>query len=101
MTLKRSYQTLLLVTSIFLMVMSFLVPLNKTSAEVITHEKYKVDWAYSPQYGKDVRTELLKNASGQIAYCLVYGLKSPNGQDLPESGRTNDIAYRVLLNGYP
>ncbi|OUB44767.1 adhesin, partial [Bacillus thuringiensis serovar iberica] len=42
-----------------------------------------------------------KNASGQIAYCLVYGLKSPNGQDLPESGRTNDIVYRVLLNGYP
>ncbi|MED1384431.1 SpaA isopeptide-forming pilin-related protein, partial [Bacillus mycoides] len=54
-----------------------------------------------PQYGKNVRTELLKNASGQIAYCLVYGLKSPNGTDLPEVGRTDDVVYRVLLNGYP
>ncbi|MED1406017.1 SpaA isopeptide-forming pilin-related protein [Bacillus mycoides] len=101
MILKRSYQALLLVMSVFLLLMSFFIPLNKASAEVINHEKYNMDWAYSPQYGKDVRTELLKNASGQIAYCLVYGLKSPNGQDLPESGRTNDIVYRVLLNGYP
>ncbi|WP_410991024.1 SpaA isopeptide-forming pilin-related protein [Bacillus cereus] len=101
MILKRSYQLLLLGMSILLLFMSFFIPLNKASAEVINHEKYNMDWAYSPQYGKDVRTELLKNASGQIAYCLVYGLKSPNGQDLPESGRTNDIVYRVLLNGYP
>ncbi|HEQ3527501.1 TPA: Cys-Gln thioester bond-forming surface protein [Bacillus cereus] len=101
MILKRSYQALLLVMSVFLLLMSFFIPLNKASAEVINHEKYNMDWAYSPQYGKDVRTELLKNANGQIAYCLVYGLKSPNGQDLPESGRTNDIVYRVLLNGYP
>ncbi|MGN7197811.1 SpaA isopeptide-forming pilin-related protein [Bacillus mycoides] len=101
MILKRSYQALLLVMSVFLLLMSFFIPLNKASAEVINHEKYNMDWAYSPEYGKDVRTELLKNASGQIAYCLVYGLKSPNGQDLPESGRTNDIVYRVLLNGYP
>ena len=101
MILKRSYQALLLITSVLLLVMSFFIPLNKASAEIINHEKYNMDWAYSPQYGKEVRTELLKNASGQIAYCLVYGLKSPNGQDLPESGRTNDIVYRVLLNGYP
>lgn len=101
MILKRSYQALLLVMSVFLLLMSFFIPLNKANAGVINHEKYEMKWAYSPQYGKDVRTELLKNASGQIAYCLVYGLKSPNGQDLPESGRTNDIVYRVLLNGYP
>ncbi|MEH7217019.1 SpaA isopeptide-forming pilin-related protein [Bacillus toyonensis] len=101
MILKRSYQLLPLVMSILLLMMSFFIPLNKASAEVITHEKYKMDWAYSLQYGKDVRTELLKNTSGQIAYCLVYGLKSPNGEDLPEAGKTDDIVYRVLLNGYP
>ncbi|ANN35844.1 adhesin (plasmid) [Bacillus thuringiensis serovar coreanensis] len=101
MILKRSYQALLLVMSVFLLLMSFFIPLNKASAEVINHEKYNMDWAYSPQYEKDVRTELLKNASGQIAYCLVYGLKSPSGQDLPEVGKTNDVVYRVLLNGYP
>ncbi|PGE04280.1 thioester domain-containing protein [Bacillus pseudomycoides] len=101
MILKRSYQLLPLMMSIILLVMSFFIPLNKVSAEVITHEKYQMDWAYSPQYGKDVRTELLKNASGQIAYCLVYELKSPSGQDLPEAGKTNDVVYRVLLNGYP
>ncbi|HDR5354290.1 TPA: adhesin, partial [Bacillus thuringiensis] len=59
MILKRSYQLLPLVMSILLLAMSFFIPLNKASAEVITHEKYKVDWAYSPQYGKDVRTKLL------------------------------------------
>ncbi|MGR5968231.1 SpaA isopeptide-forming pilin-related protein [Bacillus paranthracis] len=101
MILKRSYQLLPLVMSILLLAMSFFIPLNKASAEVINHEKYSMDWAYSPQYGKDVRTELLKNASGQIAYCLVYGLQSPSGQDLPEAGKTNDVVYRVLLNGYP
>ncbi|MEK5017391.1 SpaA isopeptide-forming pilin-related protein [Bacillus sp. FSL L8-0315] len=101
MVLKRSYQTLLLFTSVLLFVMSFLIPLNQASAEVINRERYQMDWAYSPQYGKDIRTELLKNASGQIAYCLVYGLKSPNGEDLPEAGKTDDVSYRVLMNGYP
>ncbi|MBJ8030730.1 thioester domain-containing protein, partial [Bacillus cereus group sp. N21] len=101
MILKRSYQLLLMGMSILLLLMSFLIPLNKASAEVINHEKYEMKWAYSPQFGKDIRTELLKNSKGQVAYCLVYGLKSPNGSDLPESGRTNDIVYRVLLNGYP
>ena len=101
MVLKRSYQTLLLFTSVLLFVMSCLIPLNQASAEVINRERYQMDWAYSPQYGKDVRTELLKNASGQIAYCLVYGLKSPNGEDLPEAGKTDDVSYRVLMNGYP
>ncbi|MHA4119208.1 SpaA isopeptide-forming pilin-related protein, partial [Bacillus cereus] len=101
MILKRSYQALLLVMSVFLLLMSFFIPLNKASAEVINRENYEMKWAYSPQFGKDIRTELLKNSKGQVAYCLVYGLKSPNGSDLPESGRTNDIVYRVLLNGYP
>ncbi|MBG9580518.1 adhesin, partial [Bacillus thuringiensis] len=78
-----------------------LIPMKSASAEVIHRENYEMNWAYSPQYGKNVRTELLKNASGQIAYCLVYGLKSPNGTDLPEVGRTDDVVYRVLLNGYP
>lgn len=75
--------------------------MKSASAEAIHRENYEMNWAYSPQYGKNVRTELLKNASGQIAYCLVYGLKSPNGTDLPEVGRTDDVVYRVLLNGYP
>ncbi|WP_000962944.1 thioester domain-containing protein, partial [Bacillus thuringiensis] len=35
------------------------------------------------------------------AYCLVYGLKSPNGEDLPEAGKADDVSYRVLMNGYP
>ena len=100
MILKRSYQALLLVMSILLL-MSFFIPLNQASAEVVNHEKYQMKWAYSPQFGKDIRTELLKNSKGQVAYCLVYGLKSPNGSDLPESGKTDDIVYRVLLNGYP
>ncbi|WP_438285282.1 SpaA isopeptide-forming pilin-related protein, partial [Bacillus cereus] len=84
-----------------MLMVSFLLPIKSANAEVINREKYQLDWSYSAQYGKDIRTELLKNASGQIAYCLTYGLHSPNGQDLPEKGKTNDIVYRVLLNGYP
>ncbi|MDA2638684.1 VaFE repeat-containing surface-anchored protein [Bacillus cereus] len=87
--------------SICMFFISVLIPMKSASAEVIHRENYEMNWAYSPQYGKNVRTELLKNASGQIAYCLVYGLKSPNGTDLPEVGRTDDVVYRVLLNGYP
>lgn len=101
MFLKRSYQALLLTMSVLLFVMSFLIPINTASAEVINREKYEMDWAYSPQYGKEVRTELLKNAGGQIAYCLSFGLNSPDGRDLPEQGRTDDIVYRVLVSGYP
>ncbi|MDM8365733.1 VaFE repeat-containing surface-anchored protein [Bacillus thuringiensis] len=87
--------------SICMFFISVLIPLKSASAEVIHREKYEIAWAYSPQYGKDVRTEILKNANGHIAYCLVYGKKSPDGQDLPEIGRTDDVVYRVLLNGYP
>ncbi len=87
--------------SLCMFFMSVLIPLKSASAEVIHREKYEIAWAYSPQYGKDVRTELLRNANGHIAYCLVYGKKSPDGQDLPEIGRTDDVVYRVLLNGYP
>ncbi|PGT65245.1 adhesin [Bacillus cereus] len=94
-------KSLALVMSLCMFFIGVLIPMKSASAEVIHRKNYEMKWAYSPQYGKNVRTELLKNASGQIAYCLVYGLKSPNGTDLPEVGRTDDVVYRVLLNGYP
>ncbi|WP_186314987.1 VaFE repeat-containing surface-anchored protein [Bacillus thuringiensis] len=87
--------------SLCMLFLSFLIPFQSARAEVIMHEKYEMKWAYSSFYGKEVRTELLKNASGQIAYCLTYGKKSPSGEDLPEIGRTDDVVYRVLLHGYP
>lgn len=99
--LKRSYQMLLITMSTLLVAINFLFPFAKVSAEVIQREQYKLDWSYSHQYGKDIRTELLKNSNGQIAYCLTYGLRSPNGEDLPEVGRTDNVVYRVLMNGYP
>ncbi|MEW5207612.1 SpaA isopeptide-forming pilin-related protein [Bacillus cereus] len=99
--LKRSYQMLLITMSTLLVAINFLFPFTKVSAEVIQREQYKLDWSYSHQYGKDIRTELLKNSNGQIAYCLTYGLRSPNGEDLPEVGRTDNVVYRVLMNGYP
>ncbi|MEI4615988.1 SpaA isopeptide-forming pilin-related protein [Bacillus cereus] len=95
------FKPVTILMSLCMFFMSVLIPLKSASAEVIHREKYEIAWAYSPQYGKDVRTELLKNANGHIAYCLVYGKKSPDGQDLPEIGRTDDVVYRVLLNGYP
>lgn len=95
------FKLVTILMSICMFFISVLIPLKSVSAEVINREKYEIAWAYSPQYGKEVRTELLKNASGQIAYCLVYGLKSPSGEDLSEIGRTDDVVYRVLLNGYP
>ncbi|MES5896602.1 VaFE repeat-containing surface-anchored protein [Bacillus cereus group sp. RP43] len=79
----------------------FNVFLPNASAEVMTHEKYSMNWSYSNSLGKDIRTEIIKNSSGQIAYCLTLGLKSPNGEDLPEMGKTDNVVYRVLLNGYP
>lgn len=99
--LKRSYQMLLITMSTLLVALNFLFPFTKVSAEVIQREQYKMDWSYSHQYGKDVRTELLKNSNEQIAYCLTYGLRSPNGEHLPEVGRTDNVVYRVLMNGYP
>ncbi|HDR5268933.1 TQXA domain-containing protein [Bacillus thuringiensis] len=99
--LKRSYQMLLITMSTLLVAINFLFPFTKVSAEVIQREQYKLGWSYSHQYGKDIRTELLKNSNGQIAYCLTYGLRSPNGEDLPEVGRTDNVVYRVLMNGYP
>ncbi|WP_242274506.1 thioester domain-containing protein [Bacillus cereus group sp. BfR-BA-01310] len=99
--LKRSYQMLLIAMSMLLVVLNFVFPLTKASAEVINRERYEMKWSYSPMYGKELRTELLKNANGQIAYCLTYGKQSPNGNDLPEVGRTDNIVYRILLNGYP
>ncbi|EEL27811.1 hypothetical protein bcere0018_31950 [Bacillus cereus Rock1-15] len=67
----------------------------------MTHEKYSMDWSYSNSLGKYIRTEMIKNSSGQIAYCLTLGLKSPNGEDLPEMGKTDNVVYRALLNGFP
>ncbi|QWG98739.1 VaFE repeat-containing surface-anchored protein [Bacillus toyonensis] len=79
----------------------FNLMLPKANAEVMTHEKYEMNWSRSKSLNKLIQTELIKTANGKIAYCLTYGLKSPNGEDLPEMSKTNDIVYRVLLNGYP
>ncbi|MFO6785073.1 hypothetical protein ACJTCS_05380, partial [Bacillus cereus] len=57
--------TLLSVLALFLNVF-----LPRASAEVMTHEKYSMDWSYSNSLGKYIRTEMIKNSSGQIAYCL-------------------------------
>ncbi|WP_242274727.1 SpaA isopeptide-forming pilin-related protein [Bacillus cereus group sp. BfR-BA-01310] len=88
--------TLLSVLALFLNVF-----LPRASAEVMTHEKYSLDWSYSNQLGKYIKTEIIKNSSGKIAYCLALGLKSPSGEDLPEMGKTDNMVYRVLLNGFP
>ncbi|MBJ7929229.1 TQXA domain-containing protein [Bacillus toyonensis] len=88
--------TLLSVLALF-----FNVFLPRASAEVMTHEKYSMEWSYSNSLGKYIRTEFIKNSSGQIAYCLTLGLKSPNGEDLPEMGKTDNVVYKVLLNGFP
>ncbi|MED2635034.1 VaFE repeat-containing surface-anchored protein [Bacillus thuringiensis] len=88
--------TLLSVLALFLNVF-----LPRASAEVMTHEKYSMNWSYSNSLGKHIRTEMIKNSSGQIAYCLTLGLKSPNGEDLPEMGKTDNVVYRALLNGFP
>ena len=71
----------------------FNVFLPKANAEVMTHEKYSMNWSYSNSLGKDIRTEIIKNSSGQIAYYLTLGLKSPNGEDLPEMGKTDNVVY--------
>ena len=84
-----------------MLILSGIVPIRPASAEVMHHEKYQMDWSYSDSLGKPIRTELIKTANNIIAYCMSLGLKSPSGQDLSEKGKTDDIVYRVLLNGYP
>ncbi|GAB6499082.1 Cys-Gln thioester bond-forming surface protein [Bacillus cereus] len=96
---KCTLAKFLTLVSIFVLFFSMLLP--KAYAEVMTHEKYSMNWSYSNQLGKYIRTEMIKNSSGQIAYCLTLGLKSPNGEDLPEMGKTDNVVYRVLLNGFP
>ncbi|MBY0599809.1 SpaA isopeptide-forming pilin-related protein [Bacillus bingmayongensis] len=96
---KKFVVRILALLSVLSLVFNLMLP--KASAEVMSHEKYAMNWSYSNQLGKYIRTEVIKTANGQIAYCLTLGLKSPSGQDLPEMGKTDNIVYRVLLNGYP
>ncbi|PGA76300.1 SpaA isopeptide-forming pilin-related protein [Bacillus toyonensis] len=87
--------------SVCMLIMSFFLPIRPASAEVMNHQKYQMDWSYSNTLGKPIRTELIMTANNVIAYCMSLGLKSPSGHDLPENGKTDDVVYRVLLNGYP
>ncbi|QDZ76826.1 VaFE repeat-containing surface-anchored protein [Bacillus cereus] len=96
---KKYVFRMLALLSVLTLFFNLMIP--KVNAEVMTHEKYTMDWSYSNQLGKPIKTELIKAANDQIAYCLTLGLKSPDGQDLPEMGKTDNIVYRVLLNGYP
>ncbi|MFJ7819274.1 VaFE repeat-containing surface-anchored protein [Bacillus toyonensis] len=96
---KRVVVRVLAVLSVLALFLNVFLP--RVSAEVMTHEKYSMDWSYSNSLGKYIRTEMIKNSSGQIVYCLTLGLKSPNGEDLPEMGKTDNVVYRVLLNGFP
>lgn len=96
---KRVVVRVLAVLSVLALFLNVFLP--RVSAEVMTHEKYSMNWSYSNSLGKYIRTEMIKNSSGQIAYCLTLGLKSPNGEDLPEMGKTDNVVYRVLLNGFP
>ncbi|PEB42296.1 VaFE repeat-containing surface-anchored protein [Bacillus pseudomycoides] len=98
---NKIFSVVFSIVTIFMLMFSMIFPHSKANAEVMDREIYKMDWSYSNQLGKEIRTELIKTANGQIAYCLTHGLKSPNGHDLPEMGKTDDIVYRVLLNGYP
>ncbi|MCC2329324.1 SpaA isopeptide-forming pilin-related protein, partial [Bacillus wiedmannii] len=77
------------------------IAMPQVKAEVMNRETYKMDWSYSNSKHREIKTEIIKTASGSIAYCLTPDLRSPNGDDLPEMGKTSDSVYRVLLNGYP
>lgn len=98
---NKFFSIIFSVVTVFTVVFSMVFTPLKASAEVMTHQQYAMDWSYSNQFGKDIRTELIKTTNGQIAYCITHGLKSPDGHDLPEMGKTDNIVYRVLLNGYP
>ncbi|HDX9577814.1 TPA: thioester domain-containing protein [Bacillus pseudomycoides] len=101
MILKQPYKLWIALVCALFIITNLVFPLEKASAEVMDHTKYQMDWSYSKSLNKPVRTELIKTADGQIAYCLSVHLKSPSGQDLPEIGKTDVEVYRVLLNGYP
>ncbi|MED1092311.1 SpaA isopeptide-forming pilin-related protein [Bacillus paramycoides] len=77
------------------------IGMPQVKAEVMNRETYEMDWSYSKAKDREIKTEIIKTASGSIAYCLTPDLRSPNGDDLPEMGKTSDAVYRVLLNGYP
>lgn len=87
------------VFSIFIMFLGISVP--QVKAEVMHRQIYQMDWSYSPSKDRDMITELITTASGQVAYCLVSNLRSPNGDDVPEMGKATDQVYRILLHGYP
>ncbi|TKH29842.1 hypothetical protein, partial [Bacillus cereus] len=65
---KRVVVRVLAVLSVLALFLNVFLP--RVSAEVMTHEKYSMNWSYSNSLGKYIRTEMIKNSSGQIAYCL-------------------------------
>ncbi|MDC2865193.1 SpaA isopeptide-forming pilin-related protein [Bacillus sp. BP-3] len=85
--------------SVLIMLLGVSVP--QVKAEVIHRENYQMNWSYSKSKDKEIKAALFKTGSGNVAYCLILGLRTPNGEDLPEMGNASDPVYRILLHGYP
>ncbi len=87
--------------SLIIMLLGVSVP--QAAAEIIQQEKFQMDWSFIKFRDGEVKIEsdFLKTSQQDVAYCLSPKLDSPNGNDLPEIGKENDLVYRVLLYGYP
>ncbi|MCQ6530453.1 SpaA isopeptide-forming pilin-related protein [Bacillus mycoides] len=96
---KKRLVKWLSVLSVLIMFLGISVP--QVKAEVMHREKYQMNWSYSKSKDREMKTELITTDSRKIGYCLVPDLPSPNGEDVPEMGKTTDQVYRVLLHGYP
>ena len=83
----------------FLMIMLNVMP---TFAEVITSgEQIKNVYGWDKVKKYAYMTSIKKDSKGNVVYCMDAEKPSPNNDDLPFGGYLDDVAYRILKNGYP
>ena len=73
-----------------------------TFAEVINSGdmiKEVYGWDKVKQY--PYMTSIKKDSKGNVVYCMNAEKPAPDNQELPFGGYLDDVAYRILKNGYP
>lgn len=64
-------------------------------------EAYGEDWVWRVNDNAWLLTEMMKDKSGNLVYCLTPSYPSPNGHDLDEIGPVSELSANVLRVGYP
>lgn len=100
--MKSKFGKRILATIMFVFVAFGLMPSDLVHALTFTKGQYTgYEFVHDINQPQGTMPAIKYDANGNIAYCMNIAKQTPNGENFSEGEKLDDVAYRIIKNGYP